>query len=122
MKRPVRTGPKRRRWRRRDWSGAGGIGQERRWGATVGNFKAEREARRAGLIGKITKHRGTDPFNLSDSVTYAMLMYNDQLTVLTRIGGAWVKVTDPSRERASPEREADPDSLANQREEEREEE
>jgi hypothetical protein len=48
----IRTGPKRRRWRRRDWSGAYGIGQERRWGATQIHFKDEREARRAGLIGR----------------------------------------------------------------------
>lgn len=46
MKRTIKTGPKRLRWRRRDWSGSGGIGQERRWGATVGNFSRERESRR----------------------------------------------------------------------------
>jgi hypothetical protein len=64
MKRERRTGPKRRRWTRRDWSGAGGMGQERRWGSTVGNFRAEREARRAGLTGKLGKHpgQGPDPF------------------------------------------------------------
>lgn len=45
MKQTVRTGPKRRRWRRRDWSGRGGYGQVRRWGSTVGNLKREREAR-----------------------------------------------------------------------------
>lgn len=57
MKRIIRNGPKRLRWRRRDWSGSGGIGQERRWDDSSGNFKAEREARRAGVTGKATKHR-----------------------------------------------------------------
>jgi hypothetical protein len=52
MKRTIRTGPKRRRWRRRDWSGSHGIGQERRWGSTQIHFKDEREARRAGLTGR----------------------------------------------------------------------
>jgi hypothetical protein len=63
VKRPIRTGPKRLRWRRRDWSGSGGDGQVRRWGATDGNFKLEREARRAGLTGKLGKHpgQGVDP-------------------------------------------------------------
>jgi hypothetical protein len=63
VKRLTRTGPKRRRWRRRDWSGSGGDGQVRRWGATDVSFKREREARRAGLTGKITKHpgRAADP-------------------------------------------------------------
>lgn len=46
MKRTIKTGPKRRRWRRRDWSGVGGYGQVRRWGVTVGNFKRSREARK----------------------------------------------------------------------------
>jgi hypothetical protein len=45
VKHTVRTGPKRLRWRRRDWSGAGGYGQVRRWGSTDINFKREREAR-----------------------------------------------------------------------------
>lgn len=44
MKRTIRTGPKRRRWRRRDWSGVGGYGQLRRWGSTDINFSAERDA------------------------------------------------------------------------------
>jgi hypothetical protein len=120
MKRTVSTGPKRRRWRRRDWSGAGGIGQERRWGSTVGNFKAEREARRAGLTGKRGKHRGqgadpADALNPSHVAVYALMVYEQKLALLA-------KVTDPSRERATGEREADSDSLASQREEEREEE
>jgi hypothetical protein len=45
-KQTVRTGPKRRRWRRRDWSGVHGFGQVRRWGRTIGNFRREREAKR----------------------------------------------------------------------------
>jgi hypothetical protein len=44
MKQTIKTGPKRRRWRRRDWSGKGGYGQVRRWGSTVGNFRRERLA------------------------------------------------------------------------------
>lgn len=46
MKRTIRTGPKRRRWRRRDWTGRGGYGNKRRWGLTVGNFRRERIAAR----------------------------------------------------------------------------
>jgi hypothetical protein len=85
MKRTIRTGPKRRRWRRRDWSGSGGYGQTRRWGSTIGNFKAERESRRAGLTGKITKH---DPLRLDEEAENLAL---------------------PSRVRASAEREAGSD-------------
>lgn len=58
MKQTIRTGPKRRRWRRRDWSGKGGYGQVRRDGSES-NRKLEREARRAGLTGKIAKHDQT---------------------------------------------------------------
>lgn len=43
-----KDGPKRRRFTRRELP----FGQVRRWGHTDINFKAEREARRAGLTGK----------------------------------------------------------------------
>jgi hypothetical protein len=66
MKREIRTGPKRLRWTRRDWSGAYGLGQSRRWDDSDGKFKTEREARRAGLTGKLTKH---DP-NVVTAVAY----------------------------------------------------
>jgi hypothetical protein len=56
MKRPIKTGPKRLRWTRRDWSGEHGLGQSRRWDDSDGKFKTEREARRAGLTGKLGKH------------------------------------------------------------------
>jgi hypothetical protein len=56
MKHEVRTGPKRLRWTRRDWSGCHGLGQSRRWDSGDGKFRTEREARRAGLTGKVTKH------------------------------------------------------------------
>lgn len=46
MKRTIRTGPKRRRWRRRDWSGAGGYGQVRRWGKTTIHFRQTRLSKR----------------------------------------------------------------------------
>lgn len=72
MKRTIRTGPKRRRWRRRDWSGRGGYGQERRWGSTVGNFKREREAKRAPRPDEpdALLHRTWDPIGRA-SATYA---------------------------------------------------
>lgn len=52
MTRFQKDGPKSRRRTRRELP----YGQVRRWGSTIGNFKAEREARRAGLTGKVTKH------------------------------------------------------------------
>lgn len=42
-----KDGPKRLRFTRRELP----YGQVRRWGSTVGNFKQEREAARAGLRG-----------------------------------------------------------------------
>ena len=49
-----KDGPKRLRRTRRETSPVSRQG----WHAGVTNFKAEREARRAGLTGKVTKHRG----------------------------------------------------------------
>lgn len=57
MKRTVKTGPKRLRWTRRDWSGSHGNGQARRWGSTDTNFKLAREAMRAGLRGPAKQHK-----------------------------------------------------------------
>ena len=50
MKATVRTGPRRLRYRRRDWTGRGGYGAVRRWGHTTGNFKREREAKRSPKV------------------------------------------------------------------------
>jgi hypothetical protein len=108
-----RDGPKRRRRTRRDCRANGGLGDERRWGHTIGNFKAEREARRAGLTGKITKH-------VPDRIW--LLMYGrpvvsvtrplppGEYTVLHQFGQLWVveAVTLPSGASAPPEREAAP--------------
>lgn len=99
MKRLIRTGPKRLRWRRRDWSGSGGIGQERRWDDSSGNFKREREARRAGLTGKVTKHR-------EKPGRVGVIFYGDPYD--WQIGLALQEIlTDPSRARATDGREAE---------------
>jgi hypothetical protein len=105
MKRTVRTGPKRLRWRRRDWSGKHGLGRSRRWDSSDGKFKTEREARRAGLTGKLGKHpnQGADP------------MDDNRLRLLALL--VRVEMHATGRARATGEREAVPDSLANQREE-----
>lgn len=107
MKREIRTGPKRLRWTRRDWSGAHGMGQSRRWDSSDGKFKTEREARRAGLTGKATKHPGRGPapaeaLNAAHTFVYAQM---------------WIESAASGRARASGEREAVRDSLANQKEE-----
>ena len=52
-----KDGPKRRRHTRRELP----YGQVRRWGSTVGNFKREREARRAGLTGGAQRITITTP-------------------------------------------------------------
>lgn len=108
MKHEVRTGPKRLRWTRRDWSGCHGQGQARQWPSDGGKFKTEREARRAGLTGKITKHpgQGADPmeWNHAHAFVYALLALSDARRVYA--------TTD--------EREAQPDSLADTDREEEE--
>lgn len=93
MRRFQKDGPKRRRYTRRE------TGPVSRQGYLPGveNFKTEREARRAGLTGKVTKHR--EPFTRRGVIIF----------------GGDALVSDPSRVRASPEREADFRSLAKQR-------
>lgn len=113
MKREIRTGPKRLRWTRRDWSGCHGNGQARRWDSSEGKFKTEREARRAGLTGKRGKHRGqgADPmdWNPAHAFVYALLLLS------APSGARRVYATTDVRE-------AQPDSLANKVELDEEEE
>jgi hypothetical protein len=68
----------------------------RRWDSSDGKFKTEREARRAGLTGKLTKHPGQGP-DPTDSPS-------------------------PRANATTYEREADPDSLADTEEDLEEEE
>lgn len=48
----VRTGPKRRRWRRRDWTGVHGIGHERRDNNEF-HFKRHRESKRSPKVNDV---------------------------------------------------------------------
>jgi hypothetical protein len=80
------------------------MGQSRRWDASNGRFKTEREARRAGLTGKRGKHRGqgADPmeWNQAHAFVYALWALSDARRVYA--------TTD--------ERDTDSCSLANQSE------
>lgn len=58
MKRTIRTGPKRRRWRRRDWSGRGGYGQERRWPKGPGYYMPAVERAASLAYGRPRRTRG----------------------------------------------------------------
>lgn len=94
MKRFQKDGPKRRRWTRRETSPVS------RQGYLPGteNFKVEREARRAGITGKVTKHR--EPFTRR-GVIFIGELYPWQEWLALQI------LTDLSRVRASGERESE---------------